>query len=187
MSCGVHEIFNSVSGKIYIGSSIDVENRLRVHKRKLVRGSHINNHLQNAWNKYGVAAFHFFQIEECKPPELLEKEQFWMDACRAYSGSRGYNICPVAGNCLGRKLTAESRRKISESHKGKVLSDEHKQKLSVAGTGHVVANETREKIGNAHRGKAVSEKTRAAISANLMGNVPWNKGKSGVYSEECLR
>jgi len=36
-------------------------------------------------------------------------------------------------------------------------------------------------------GSTRSEKTKLKISESLMGNIPWNKGKTGVYSEETIR
>lgn len=49
---GVYQIFNTETNKRYIGSSIDVERRLKEHKRNLKAHRHSNQHLQNAWNKY---------------------------------------------------------------------------------------------------------------------------------------
>lgn len=49
---GVYQIYNEETGKRYIGSSIDVERRLKEHKRNLKAHRHSNQHLQNAWNKY---------------------------------------------------------------------------------------------------------------------------------------
>lgn len=40
---------------------------------------------------------------------------------------------------------------------------------------------------NARWGKHHSEETRRKISKSLGGNVPWNKGKTGIYSEEARR
>tara|TARA_Y100000310_G_scaffold230046_1_gene232475 strand:- start:451 stop:654 length:204 start_codon:yes stop_codon:yes gene_type:complete len=37
---GIYEIRNSVNDKIYIGSSIDIEQRWYDHKRKLRNGNH---------------------------------------------------------------------------------------------------------------------------------------------------
>jgi len=40
---------------------------------------------------------------------------------------------------------------------------------------------------NCRYGKKCTEKTRHKISAANKGNEPWNKGKTGIYSEETLR
>ncbi len=63
----------------------------------------------------------------------------------------------VAHLRIRKKLSEETRRKLSESHKG-------------------------QKSWN--KGKKISEDQRRKISQSLKGQVPWNKGKKGVYSEE---
>lgn len=49
---GVYQIYNKETNKRYIGSSINIERRLKEHKRNLKANRHSNQHLQNAWNKY---------------------------------------------------------------------------------------------------------------------------------------
>lgn len=49
---GVYQIYNTETNKRYIGSSIDVQRRLKEHLRNLKANRHCNQHLQNAWNKY---------------------------------------------------------------------------------------------------------------------------------------
>lgn len=46
---GVYQIYNTETNKRYIGSSIDVERRLKEHLRNLKANRHCNQHLQNAW------------------------------------------------------------------------------------------------------------------------------------------
>lgn len=50
---GVYQIYNTVNGKRYIGSSIHIEQRFKEHLRNLRANKHVNAHLQSAWNKYG--------------------------------------------------------------------------------------------------------------------------------------
>lgn len=46
--CGVYKIINTINGKIYIGSSKDIDRRWSEHVRALELNAHINPHLQNA-------------------------------------------------------------------------------------------------------------------------------------------
>lgn len=49
---GVYQIYNPINNKRYIGSSINVERRLKEHLRNLKKNTHCNVHLQSAYNKY---------------------------------------------------------------------------------------------------------------------------------------
>lgn len=40
---------------------------------------------------------------------------------------------------------------------------------------------------NSFHGKQHSDKTRRQIAESLRGNIPWNKGKKGCFSEETRR
>ena len=76
---GIYKITNLVNGKIYYGSSKDIEKRWRIHKNNLNNNKHHNIKLLNAWNKYGEENFKFDIIEECNETILLEREQYYLD------------------------------------------------------------------------------------------------------------
>ena len=52
--CGIYKITNLVNGKIYIGSAIRIDRRFKSHLSQLRGNYHINSHLQNAFNEYGI-------------------------------------------------------------------------------------------------------------------------------------
>ena len=89
--CGVYKITNKVNGKIYIGSSNNIENRWHQHKLQLRDGIHTNQHLQHAWNLYGEDNFMFEVIEECAPEIQFEREQYYLNTLSPFE-ERGYNI-----------------------------------------------------------------------------------------------
>lgn len=89
--CGVYKITNLVNGKIYVGSSKDINKRWYQHKNSLTNDTHGNLHLQNAWNKYGGQNFKFEIIEECEPSVQFEREQFYLNELNPFDGN-GYNI-----------------------------------------------------------------------------------------------
>ena len=118
---GVYSITNRRTGKLYVGSAFVVSRRLYHHRERLRKGTHENQYLQRAWNKYGEAAFRLDVVEACPPSRVLKREQFWMDKTDSYNRQYGYNICPVAGSAMaGRTHSEESRRKMSRARKGKV-------------------------------------------------------------------
>lgn len=89
--CGVYKITNSVNGKLYVGSSKDIDNRWKQHIDALEKGEHGNTHLQNAWSLYGKNNFKFEIVEECEPQAQFEREQFYLDALYPFD-EYGYNI-----------------------------------------------------------------------------------------------
>jgi hypothetical protein len=79
----------------------------------------------------------------------------------------GYNL--RQGGSRGRP-SEETRRKISESEKGKHSTPrtrETRAKISLANLGRLVSEETREKIAIAKRGIARSEEIKKKISESL--------------------
>jgi group I intron endonuclease len=91
--CGVYMIVNLQSGKVYIGSSVNLKNRIYNHKWSLKNNSHPNKHLQASWNKYGEDVFRFVVIERVdNPDKVFEREQYYLDLCETYFRHNGYNI-----------------------------------------------------------------------------------------------
>ncbi len=81
---------------------------------------------------------------------------------------------------FGKKLTQETKRKLSEAHKGKILSEEHKRKIGEAmrrwNKEVGMPSEIRKRIAEKQRGRIVSKETRRKISEANKGNVSWMKG-----------
>ena len=96
---GIYEIKNKLNNHRYVGSSIDIKERIAKHIRLLNKNKHHCKHLQYAWNKYGSNHFEFNVLEICEPIKdtLLFIEQKYLDL------KPEYNTCQVAGNTLGIK------------------------------------------------------------------------------------
>lgn len=184
---GIYRILNIVNNKQYIGSAVHIRKRWKTHIHDLLLNKHHNIFLQKEWNQYGKEVFQFKMICLCKKEELLLKEQEMMDLHQSYNRVYGYNICPTAGNCLGKKLSDQAKRNISEGHKGIRFTEEHKQKLRESNVGqtrslearikmsksqkeiaiwkdHTSSEETRQKISKANTGKIRSEETKEILS-----------------------
>ena len=115
MISGIYAIRNLVNNHIYIGSSINLEKRNYNHFRNLKNNKHGNDYLQKAYNKYGKDNFIFEIISYIEDKtKLIEYEQKWLDFFNPE-----YNILKTAGSPLGTKMSDETRKKISESKKGK--------------------------------------------------------------------
>ncbi len=122
---GIYKITNLINNKIYIGSCVGFNQRKGQHKYRLRKGNHDNSHLQSSWNKYGEDAFIFELIEEVENlNNLLEREQHYIDTLNVCDRIVGYNKAPIAGSCLGRKMSKESRAKMSKAKTGVKQSPE---------------------------------------------------------------
>lgn len=110
---GVYKITCNGSGKIYVGSSVNLYRRwLSRHVPDLRRNKHCNKYLQAAWNKYGENSFSFDLIEACRKEELICREQFWIDRLKACDKKIGYNLASVAGSTLGIPQTQKCKTAI---------------------------------------------------------------------------
>lgn len=144
---GIYQIKNKKNGKVYIGSSIELSKRLYHHRCVLNNNTHKNNHLQNAWNKYGEESFEFTIIEYCDKNDCSIREQYWMEKLQVVA--KGYNINPKADRLVLTPQVIEKRRQTmldnfkdlefkskyqgkTPWNKGKNLSKEHVQKLKDA-------------------------------------------------------
>ena len=116
---GIYKILNCKNGKFYIGSSINIEKRFKSHIKDLETGIHNNQHLQNAWNKYGRDNFKFIIIEEVVDKNALrERETYYLQITNCTNPEVGYNLLNNANIGLGVQASDEVRAKISKSCSG---------------------------------------------------------------------
>lgn len=92
--CGVYIIKNLINGKVYIGQSIDIQNRFLNHKSESFnpKSNAYNTAIHRAIRKYGIDNFSFEIIEECKKEDLYEREKYWIKYYNSYG--EGYNLTP---------------------------------------------------------------------------------------------
>lgn len=77
---GVYFIKNKVTGKFYVGHSINILNRFVRHRRDLNLNIHHCAYLQRAWNKYGSKNFKFSICKVCNTEEeSINLEQYYID------------------------------------------------------------------------------------------------------------
>ena len=127
---GIYKITNTITGKIYIGSSINVDYRIKQHFKCLRGNYHRNIHLQLSFNKYNESSFVWDLICECDKNELLKKETEYILKYKSFDRKIGYNILINAEHSrLGVKHSQETKDKISEKLKGKKLTKEHSDKI----------------------------------------------------------
>lgn len=113
---GIYAITHVESGKMYIGSAVNIHRRRSVHFANLRAGSHHSAKLQHAWNKYGEMCFEFKPLLVCDKKDLIFYEQRLIDGYDV--ANTGYNVCKTAGSCIGVKQTQEDKEKKSAAMKG---------------------------------------------------------------------
>lgn len=86
----IYKIICDINNKVYIGkTNLSIEKRFQQHKLDSNR-EHIEiRPLYRAMNKYGIEHFFIEKIEECRPEEASEREQYWIDFYNSYE--EGYN------------------------------------------------------------------------------------------------
>lgn len=91
---GVYRIFHIDSGKSYVGSSIDIPERINEHIRALRGGTHHSPILQHAWNKYGSRCFSS-EVLEIVSDDLISlrlREVYYTSHYSTHKSNGGYNI-----------------------------------------------------------------------------------------------
>ena len=111
MTVGIYKITNKTNGKIYIGQSINIEERWKQHKKDFHR---IDCSLYRAFRKYGVENFNFEIIEELVSDKelLLTRERYYVETLNTLRD--GYNdILPeMAIGTLNRVLNEDEVKSI---------------------------------------------------------------------------
>lgn len=152
---GIYKIVNTITGDMYIGSSVNLENRRREHLFYLRHSTHHSPYLQRVYDKYGESAFLFEVIEYLKFPINYKKELINEHLlCREYyyisSLKPSYNIVTVDEHhnikygkkqfiknsqnyhSKGRTFSAEAQIKSAMTNRTRVRSVEETIKRSLS-------------------------------------------------------
>lgn len=129
---GVYALVNKVTGKYYIGSSVNVYNRLRDYYSPWYISTYPNLLISKAIVKYGLINFSVLILETSTLDNLTAREQYYLDE---YLPS--YNILKQAYRPIGYKHTVDSKAKMRESNKHRIDTQGYTVKVTDTVTGHV--------------------------------------------------
>lgn len=200
----IYCITNIKNGKKYIGKTVKtLSSRKSEHLARLKKGNYNHLYLYRAFLKYGIENFNWEILEQGNSKELLgEREKHWINYYDTTNRDRGYNLSLGGEGSLGRKVSEETKKKISEANKGKkrseeicaklsklrkgrvsnrkgcTLTEEQKLKISLTSKGRKLSEEHKKKLYEANKGRVVSKETREKVSKR-------HKGKK--VSEETKR
>ena len=173
MTYYIYCITNQINNKTYIGQRKCPANKTPETDSYMGSGTY----LKNSKKKYGIENFSKSIIAICGTSENADiLEKVFIALYRA-EGKAEYNMAD--GGVSHFSMNCETKKKLSESHKGKKLSDEHKKKISESNKEYYINHpERKEKICKISR--KLSEDTKMKISLR-------NKGRKCTeeFKEKC--
>ena len=150
---GIYKITNNITNKVYIGLSINIEERWKTHKKryKMKSDKEYQKYLYRSMRKYGLEAFTFEVIEECEQKDLSNREIYWISYYDSYAN--GYNETPGGEIiCVGgeahpnHKLTESDVKNIRNYYNNKArrkdIYDLYKDRIGESGFGKIWKGET---------------------------------------------
>jgi hypothetical protein len=96
---GVYQVRNTETGRVYVGTSVDLPSILNRERAQLRLGAHRDHGLQADWNARGAEAFTFEVLDTLEPPDepgydpaddLRTLEDLWRGKLAA-AGTETYN------------------------------------------------------------------------------------------------
>jgi len=154
---GIYKII-SPSSKIYIGQSINIDERKRAYVN--LAKSSLGPKIYNSINKHGWGNHTHEIIEECSIEQLNERETYWKQHYVNQYGWVQMLFCGLYDNGGG-PLSDETKLKISQSNKGREQS--HKGKSKPKGFGAIISNQK--------KGKLIFNKWKPIIQYDLKMNI----------------
>lgn len=152
--CCVYKIINKVNNKFYVGSTKDLQKRIRSHLRDLKINKHHCAPLQNAYNKYGKDSFIIVPIWVSKKEDRLEWERYYIDDEKPEYNIAKSSSAPMEGRIHSEeakaKMRASSKRTKGAAHHlhGTKWSDEFRKKVLESRKGYKHSDKTKEKMRN---------------------------------------
>lgn len=84
----VYKLTNTVTGKFYIGSTLNFKARMKYHRYSYSHNANVE--LGSDIAKYGWSAFSAEILEECTPENVRARERYYIDTMHAVEN--GYNM-----------------------------------------------------------------------------------------------
>ena len=186
---GIYKI-TSPSGRVYIGQSVDIDERFR--RYKLLQNCNEQFKLYNSFLKYGVVNHSFDVIETCDVELLNRRERFWQDEFDVIKNGLNCKLTQTedksgfycdevkaklslskqgvfnGGNnpMFGKKHSEKSKELIRQKALGRRLTENHKSKISegLKKSGYKISDEHKEKLRKLKTGVNLTDSQKEKIS-----------------------
>lgn len=179
---GIYRILNKKTNIRYIGSSKDIGERWKKHLYLLKIKKHHCSYLQNSYNIHGFQDFSFEVVEICKQDDLAYRE--WVNWYCEDLVFGTFNSSPVNPFSSGVIPSEETKKKTSNTMKGRTHSKEALEKMSAAKIGKKrkpFSEEHKTKMKLAKKDRIFSEEHREKLK------LAWIKRKEKKkLTEECF-
>jgi group I intron endonuclease len=177
----VYRIVNTESGTYYIGSSTNLYERWRTHRKKLRAGTHPNPQLQSSWRKHGEAKFAFVvlaEFESARDMEACEEAllaDFVSDTLCCNLSTSATTPWRNKGSLhpnFGKQHSAEIKNRLRDiALRQWAASDPRTGKKHGQTARKKISQKVQAALSEGRGGKFIpSEETRAKMSAALIGN-----------------
>jgi len=183
MKSGIYKI-TSPSNKVYIGQSINIDERIR--KYKILRCKN-QPKIYNSLKKYGPKNHTFEVIEECKIEYLTIKEIFYKQQLIDEFGWEMALFCDIYDRGVGGLRSQQTRDKISKSNTGKIRSEEYKLNQSNKMKGRKQSPETIQKRTEKNKGKKRTKETCLKLKNSMLGKKRSEETKRKLSIRECYK
>jgi|CXWK01.1.fsa_nt_gi group I intron endonuclease len=168
---GVYKII-SPTGRVYVGSSIDIRHRWWYYNRSLAKNQPI---LNRSFLKHGIDNHKFEIIEECSYSDLFKLERKHGILLNALCDLGGLNIkLPKAGEERA-IYSNELRKKLSDLAKNRTYSKETRLKFSLSKKGKPSKNGMSKIVINLETGIYYDSIRSAAYAYNIPRQTLTNK------------
>lgn len=160
----------------YVGKTMGrLRRRLLRHLEEVTRGT-IRNHKTNWIRKMLMNGLEpvIELVDEGTGPGWQESEIRHIELCRKMYGSLITNITAGGDGARGTKHTEETKRKISQIHRGRKMSDETRAKMSKSRKGVPIGPftaEHRANLSKAHKGYKHTEEWKKNHAKIMTGKI----------------
>jgi predicted GIY-YIG superfamily endonuclease len=148
---GAYAIIHNPTGRFYVGSTQNLQERFHVHRNSLVNGTHYNAKLQEVFTSLDDISIEIAvasSVEEARRGEQTLLDKYWHDP----------DCCNVAVNAIPGWTPGNVPEHIIEKNRQRSIGNQYAK-------GHVVSDEAREAVRQANTGLKRSPETLDRMSS----------------------
>lgn len=169
----IYHLFNTETGKSYVGQTWDLKRRLRQHQSS----NSTCRLLREALSEYGFSKFILTILADIYSQDEMDRAETHFILELDTLSPNGYNLVAQGRGGLP---SAETKEKVGRFWRGRKrgpMPAEQKEKVRIAKLGSVPSNkgkkltneETRQRLRDSHRGKTIPVETREKMSKSKLG------------------